>query len=194
MNNVIYANPLQRLFANAIDGLLILIPMLLLSSLAFIDLSIAIVAMLFSHLAYWLYSYYFHSRFGATLGKHIMGIQILSVELRRIDNKAAFKRGIVDMVFAICGAFIGLSAIYQMNFNYFSELSFFAREEYLANLAAEPALLCAQLFSYWILSEFIIMLLNKRRQAAQDWFAATVIVVKASLKNSEQNNLITEQC
>ncbi|MDG1734069.1 MAG: RDD family protein [Thalassotalea sp.] len=194
MNNVVYANSIQRLFANAIDGLLILIPMLIISSLAFIDISIAIVAMLFSHLAYWSYSYYFHSRFGATLGKHIMGIQILSVELRRIDNKVAFKRGMVDLVFAITGAFFALTAIYQVEFNHFSSLTFFAREEYLASLAPEQALVCAQLFSFWLMSEFIVMLFNKRKQATQDWFAGTVIVVKASLNDSKQNKLIIEQC
>ncbi|TRX57925.1 RDD family protein [Thalassomonas sp. M1454] len=184
MNNVVYANMMQRLFANAIDGLLILIPMLVISSLAFIDISVAILALLFSHFAYWFYSYYFHARFGATLGKHIMGIQVLNIQMQRIDKKVAFKRGVVDLVFAMCGAFIALSAIYQIDFNYFSELSFFAREAYLSSLAADEAVICAQLFSYWLASEFIVMLFNKRKQATQDWFAGTVIVVKSSVKTN----------
>mgnify|MGYP005991915087 CR=1 FL=1 len=178
MKSVIYANVWQRLIANAIDGMIILVLMLIISSLAYIDFSIAFAAVLVSYLGLWYYGYYFHSRFGATLGKHIVGIIVVDNDLNRFTESKAFKRSIIDMTFAALGAGLGLTALFAMDYNHFSSLPFFAREEYLEGFKLPIASICATAYGYWLLSECIVMQTNKQRKGLQDMIAGTKVIVK----------------
>lgn len=181
MHSVVFASPLRRMFATAVDGLLILIPILVFSLAAFLDFGIAMLALLLSHFAYAYYCIYFHSRFGATLGKYLFGIQVLNEDFTRFSNKVAFKRSSIDLGFALVGFILAAQTLYQIDYVHFSTMAFFAREEYFASQLSSYSILCAQVFSFWVLSEFFVMLFNKKQQAIQDMMAGTVVVVKASI-------------
>ena len=188
MKTVSYANVWQRMMANAIDGLFILMLMLFISSLAFIHISFAFIAIIFSHFAYWYYGYYFNGKYGATFGKHFLGLIVVDKNLKRFDFNTSFKRSSVDLGFAVFGAAFALTALFTMDFSYFSSLGFHQREAYLASFNPEVSALCAQLFGYWLLSEFVVMVFTKRNQAAQDLLAGTVVIVKEPRKELASSN------
>ncbi|WNC72557.1 RDD family protein [Thalassotalea psychrophila] len=188
MNAVNYANVWQRMMANVIDGLIILSIMLLISSLAFVHISFAFIAIIFSHFAYWYYGYYFNGKYGATFGKHFLGLIIVDKDFNRFDFNTSFKRSSVDLGFAVFGAAFALTALFAMDFSNYASLGFHDREAYLASFNPAVSALCAQLFGYWIMSEFAVMMFTKRNQAAQDLFAGTVVIIKEPAKELANSN------
>ncbi|QBY04164.1 hypothetical protein E2K93_07085 [Thalassotalea sp. HSM 43] len=179
-----YASAWQRLMANAIDGLILLLPMLLLSSLAFIDISVAVLATVIGYGLFWYYSYYFHGKYGATFGKHFMGIIVLDRQGNRFTYRTAFVRGLIDMLFAIVIGAVALQALFAMDFSHFQSLGFFAREAYHESFKPDYMNLIINLYGYWLLSEFLLMHSNKNRQAIADMMADTIVVVKQKSKVS----------
>ncbi|WP_068544405.1 RDD family protein [Thalassotalea crassostreae] len=178
MKNLVYANVWQRMMANVIDGVIIVVPSLILSSLAFINIGVALISVVFSHFAYSYYGYYFHGKYGATFGKHFLGIMVLSTNYERIDFNRSFKRSAIDIGFSVIATGMALAALVSMDFGLFAEQSFFAREAYYAEFLPAQAALCATLFGYWLMSELLVMLLNKKCQGIQDMLAGTIVVVK----------------
>lgn len=188
MKTVNYANVWQRMMANVIDGMFILIAMLLISSLAFVHISIAFFAIIFSHFAYWYYGYYFNGKYGATFGKHALGLMVVDTNLQRFGFNTSFKRSSVDLGFAVFGAAFALTALFSMDFSHYANLGFHPREAYLAGFNPAVSVLCAQLFGYWLISEFVVMMFTKRNQAAQDLLAGTVVIVKEPRKELASSN------
>ncbi|WOH36652.1 RDD family protein [Thalassotalea fonticola] len=188
MKSVSYANIWQRMMANVIDGLIILLFILLISSLAYVHISFAFFAIIFSHFAYWYYGYYFNGKYGATFGKHFLGLMIVDKNLHRFDFNTSFKRSSVDLGFAVFGAAFALTALFTMDFSHYANMGFHAREAYLASFNPAISALWAQLFGYWLMSEFVVMMFTKRNQAAQDLLAGTVVIVKAPSKELASSN------
>ena len=118
----------------------------------------------FNSALYYLYSIYFHYKFGRTIGKWVMRIKMLDVsESKLLTLKQSFRRDSLYIAIQIIGLlyFLFLVAktgdldIIIMDYRNFIDYSF----------------LC------WMALELITMLTNEKRRAIHDWLAGSVVIV-----------------
>ena len=90
----------QRVAASLIDGLVFL-PVIC-AELCIYDLSreVAMALLVPSALLGFGYTIYFHARFGQTVGKRVMGIQVVRVDGSAIGWREACRRSAVDVLFS----------------------------------------------------------------------------------------------
>lgn len=113
---------------------------------------------------YFLYSIFFHYRFGRTIGKWIVGIKVVDVsETKMLSLKQAFLRDSVYVILQLTGFLYFLYKVAQtgdidiiiMDYRNFIDYSF----------------LC------WMAIELISMLTNAKRRAIHDLLAGSVVIV-----------------
>lgn len=173
-----YATFWQRFGAIWID-FLILLPFALLSSWAeSYSKSVAIVLVIPMAAFYVAYSIYCHGRFGQTVGKRVLGIQVVRLTGERIGWREAWLRSSIDVLFAslgVIGSFVALAVISDTDYY---GVGWMRRGENLA--AHEPAWLAwtGTATEIWIWSELIVMLFNERRRSLHDFIAGTVVTAK----------------
>ncbi|QNA46628.1 RDD family protein [Lacibacter sediminis] len=116
---------------------------------------------------YYLYSIYFHYKFGRTIGKWVVRIKVLDIsETKLLSLKQAFLRDSLYLIIQIIGLlyFLFLVAktgdldIIIMDYRNFIDYSF----------------LC------WMLLELLSMLTNDKRRAIHDWLAGSVVIIAKS--------------
>lgn len=121
----------------------------------------------FNSALYYLYSIYFHYKFGRTIGKWVLRIKVLDVsENKLLTLKQSFLRDSLYIVIQIIGLlyFLFLVAntgdldIIIMDYRNFIDYSF----------------LC------WMALELITMLTNEKRRAIHDRLAGSVVIVAKS--------------
>lgn len=115
--------------------------------------------------SYWLYSVILHSRYGKTLGKMAMRVQVLDVQEDRIPTFGqAFLR---DIGYVVVDTLSLIYLIYLV-----------LAGEYVSDV--EAASLPDQIFMWsalgWFFLGIITMLTNERRRALHDFIAKTVVV------------------
>lgn len=114
--------------------------------------------------------------YGATPGKYIAGIKIVKLDGTNVGWNEAVLRYFVDFCLMAFGLYITHMAIMSMSDAAYQELTFMTRGMTLQ--ATNPLMFQIQgWFSLiWMLSEYIVLLTNKRRQAFHDFIANTLVI------------------
>jgi uncharacterized RDD family membrane protein YckC len=173
-----YANFWQRFAAAWID-LFVLLPVIVLDEwLSGQSRLAALVLVVPAGMVYLGYVVYSHGRFGQTIGKHVMGIRVLTVAGDRIGWREAWARSAVDFAFtliAMVASFVALSAAVDAAY---VGLGWMDRMAYLNTLTPDWFKWPGLAATVWTWSEVIVMLFNERRRALHDFIAGTVVVAE----------------
>lgn len=166
--NIQYTKFTDRLFAGIIDGVVIL-PISVASTLL-VDVNSQVsflISGVFEAAIFYFYSIFMHFRYGQTFGKMALNIKVIHANEKNISIslRQAFMRDSVPLVLDIL---IFLTAAITL-------LSI--GEVYSKNLFGLPIIV-------WFFIELITMLTNKRRRAAHDFLANTVVVMAKKEKLS----------
>ena len=127
------------------------------------------------------YSIYCHARFGQTVGKHTMGIRVVSVTGERIGWREAWLRSSVDIPFVLLGAISSLVALAAISDANYYGVGWMERG---ANIrACEPAWLSwtSAAHNIWFWSEVVVMLFNEKRRSLHDFIAGTVVISEVAV-------------
>lgn len=131
--------------------------------------------LIFSNAILFIYSIYFHGRFGQTLGKMATKIKVLDVSEERIPNYLqAFQREII---------YIFLTVISLINTFYLIYLQSYSPEAEFDSKIGQIVLLSTL---GCLIIEFITMFFNLKSRALHDFIAGTVVIQNEQklLKNS----------
>jgi uncharacterized RDD family membrane protein YckC len=159
-----------RFGANLIDGL-VLWPVGRVLAFAYESASFAALAYLIFVLhssVYFVYSVYLHGRFGQTIGKWVMKVQVISTDERRLSMRQAFLRDSVPIVLTVL---LLLFAIQPM-------LSAGPSGPNWGDSKIPHYLVMANLT--WFLLELGTMLTNEKRRAIHDFIAGSVVVRRSN--------------
>lgn len=158
---------------------------MLIDSLLFLPFAFALLSLRHSPAAFlsfylglailgFVYPLIFHFKYGATLGKRAMGIQVVKDDFSRLDLATSFRRSMVDgilmllFIFFLVGNFNSLPAA--------SPLGEARDLKAIINNGPQGSIRFLQ--SLWGRSEILTCLLNKRRKALHDFIAGTLVVSK----------------
>jgi len=166
MNNIQYATFWQRMIASVLDKI-ILIPLILISywgynNIEFFDIYYIIPSILFN---VW-FTIYLVKRYGGTPGKLIMKIKIIKQNNTLVGYKEAILRELITLLLTSLLSILNIIIILNIQDNSYSYQSYFGNIEYYLYI----------LLNIWIISEFFIMLTNKKKQSLQDMMAGTIVI------------------
>ncbi len=166
MSNAKYHTGFRRLGAAIIDG--VIFTPLLLADLWVLNQTdnvwIVFAWTVFNASLYYLYSIFFHYKFGRTIGKWVLRIKVLDIsETKLLSLKQAILRDSLYLVIQLIGLlyFLYLVAktgnldIIIMDYRNFIDYSFLG----------------------WMALELLSMLTNEKRRAIHDWLAGSVVIV-----------------
>jgi uncharacterized RDD family membrane protein YckC len=146
---------------------------------AFLDgysLPAAVGALLINYSLYDAYVLALTHRYGGTLGKLAVGIRVAPVDGGMLTWGHVWRRSAVDLVASVVlvtGAVIGLSRI---PFATYASVEFFDRPALLDGVVPWYPFVDG-VYTVWLMSEFVVMMLNRRRRALHDFIAGTVVVI-----------------
>jgi uncharacterized RDD family membrane protein YckC len=171
-----YAGFWRRLGAGVADLLLFLPVSYLLYRLDGLSRPAAVASAVLGQALYYAYVLPLTLRYGGTLGKLALGIRVRPVNGGRLLWRHVWRRSAVDFVASsvlVAGTLVGLS---RVPFDAYSAATWSARFELLER-AVPWFTLANNVWLAWIASEFVVMMLNRRRRALHDFIAGTVVVV-----------------
>lgn len=122
------------------------------------------------------YNIYLPKKYGGTPGKLIAGIKIIKIDGKPIGWKEAILRHSVLLALTIFSVITMIICLLKADETVFKSLDWLKRSEYLMSLAKTPFMIHVWASNIWIYGEFIVLLTNKRKRAAHDFIAGTVIV------------------
>lgn len=175
---ITYGGFWRRFGAAIIDGLIlttIMGPLFFLNYSS--QLNYFLVSVLTSALSI-VYAVVFHQRFGKTIGKMVVGVKLVRLDLSPVTWKEALLRDSVEIGLSIIGLVGTALAIHN------SDPSFWLTAPRLLDVTLQlkdlnPLLSATTWISnIWILSELVTLLFNKKKRALHDFIAGTVVVVK----------------
>jgi len=175
-----YATFWLRLGAGAIDFGLNLVATLAIGLLASQSKSLALMLMPALWLAAAVYEPVLHAKFGATLGKYVLGIRVVNLCGQPIKWSAAVLRSAISIALSAYWIYCTGSALFNLPSQEFhgqgwSDLFQTLRHDFPPHYEQfEPYL------GIWFWSEFATMLLNPRRRAIHDYMAGTVVIVRSA--------------
>lgn len=126
------------------------------------------------------YNVYLVQRFGGTPGKRFMRLRIAKVNGDPIMYREALMRYIPDWLMSI-GSSVALmvAVLHLTDAQYFAPPSFTERMQLIKSAAPSWNGPIQFGLNIWALSEFVVMLTNKKRRALHDFIAGTVVVKDA---------------
>lgn len=139
-----------------------------------------------SYLFFFIYHIYFVKLWGATPGKIITKIKIIRSDGIPLGWKEACLRHIIQFVLGILGAIALSIPLINMTDVEFSSISFTEKQRLMIQLAPFWYKFVNWSNNIWIWSEFIVLLLNKRKRALHDYVAGTVVIKKKHEDLAEQ--------
>ncbi len=139
-----------------------------------------------SYAFFFIYHIYFVKLWGATPGKIIVKIKIVRNDGIRVDWKEAILRHIIQLVLGIFAAIALTIPIINMTDAEFASMSFIERFQQIVQSAPSWYKIVHWANQIWIWSEFLVLLLNKRKRALHDFVAGTVVIKKKYEKIAEQ--------
>jgi len=159
-----------RFCAAFIDGL-VLVPLSFGEALLLVPERppvIIIVSSVILYSSYWLYNVLLHARYGQTLGKMAMKIQVLDVSEERIPTfRQAFLRD------------IGYIVLNTLSLVYLVYLVLAGEYVVDAEINSLPGRILMWASLGWFLLEIITMATNEKRRALHDYIAGTVVIRNA---------------
>jgi uncharacterized RDD family membrane protein YckC len=121
------------------------------------------------------YMIYLHGRFGQTLGKKIMKIQVVTLNGTRIGWKEAWLRSSVDVVLSSVNFGVILLTITKTSdAKWYVPL--FERWTNIQEILPAWVAWVDGFMILWTFSEVIVMLLNQQRRALHDFIAGTAVI------------------
>ena len=178
-NEKVYAGFWKRVVAVIIDLLLLIF--IIFCSYAVLGSSIAsaVVNLIFSTLFFSVYIIYFHYRYGATLGKLIVGIKVTLPNGEKIGFRQSIMRSSVDLVFVVLVIFSEAYALLSVDSTImFSDSVMVEKSGVLQQYHPFWYKYTELLNNFWYFSEFLVLLFNERRRAIHDFIAGTVVIHK----------------
>ena len=178
----LYAGFWRRLGALLVDGFVLAPFTVMFVWLDGLSMSSAMVALVASATLGEGYILYFHSRFGATLGKMVTNIKVTLPNGSPIGFTEAFLRSSVGLGFSMVGTFGYLSMLVNADAEQYLSLGWIERAEYRSTLVPawhENVLVLSHL---WLWSEAVFLLFNERKRALHDLIAGTVVIHKRFAK------------
>ncbi len=168
----VYRNFWRRFVAQMVDGLIMtplgLAPYFLIRANFWIGFSSFLVLVPLGSA----FHVFFHARYGATPGKMLAGLKLMTVDLKKVGLREALVRSAPEFFMAVAYTATLLpivighrEAIEGMGFLAFSQL-----------LNAGSAKLVSRVSAFWAWSELLTMLFNEKRRAVHDFIAGTVVV------------------
>jgi uncharacterized RDD family membrane protein YckC len=178
----VYAGFWKRLCAVLIDGLILFPVFVLVHWLGGFDKYLAILITIPSYGLFAMYNVYFNAKFGGTIGKLGIGICITKPDGGKIGWIEAWKRSSVDLLFSIIVLCAQIWVLLQVNADAYIKASFIERLQILQPHYPSWFPVVSTLKNVWILSEVIVLLLNRRKRAIHDFIAGTVVIHKEFAK------------
>ncbi len=139
-----------------------------------------------SLLFYFTYHIYFVKLYGGTLGKLIVGLRIRNKNGKKVGWKEAILRDIVSWIISIFTTIIFLVPLFKISNQEFLSLNYFERLAKLNRLLPFNYDPISYFSQFWMFSEFIVLLMNKRKRALHDFIAGTVVIKKKFEKYADQ--------
>jgi uncharacterized RDD family membrane protein YckC len=125
------------------------------------------------------YSVYLVRRFGGTPGKLLAGLQIRKVDGTEIGYREALLRYLPEALLNVLLQIALISSVMGMTDSEYISLSFLDRARRMIELAPTWRGPVNVLNQFWIWSEFVVMLTNRKRRALHDFIAGTVVIRRA---------------
>ena len=187
-NDKIYAGILIRILSGLIDFLVFVI----IQSIVFLILLIVqkipknywIIYELIVPLYYFIYNITIPQYFGGTLGKILLKIKILKTNYQKIGFKESFLRYLFDLLWYLYISIVNIVIVINTPDELYNEFKTFSEWVNYSN-SNEPKITIILLIAIniWIFSEYLVLLLNKRKRGLQDYLAGTIIVNEKYYKN-----------
>jgi uncharacterized RDD family membrane protein YckC len=136
----------------------------------------SIATAVLTQVLYYVYVVPITKRFGGTLGKLAVGIRVRPLDGGALTWRHVWRRSIVDLASSItlvAGTIAGHAAV---EFNAYRVASWGDRATLLQS-AVPWYEWASNVYLAWLLSEFVVVLLNSRRRALHDFIAGTVVIV-----------------
>jgi len=171
-----YAGFWRRALALVVDGLIFVLFFVMQQAIAALSISAAIVSNVVLAALAAAYPVYFHARWGQTVGKMLAKIKVTRLDGTAIGLERAFLRSSVDITLSV---FSTASLVYVMltwTGPEWSSLGFAERGRLVGerNLARHWSF--DTIMQAWVWGELLILLTNKKKRAAHDFIAGTVVV------------------
>ena len=116
--------------------------------------------------------------FGGTLGKLLLKLKIFRLDFQKIKFKESFLRYAINFIgWNLYFAIVKIIGIINTPDELYNEFTTFSEWSNYSNII-EPNIIniMTVVMIIWELSEYIILLLNKKKRGLQDYIAGTVIV------------------
>nr|WP_307011209.1 RDD family protein [Acinetobacter calcoaceticus] len=182
-NEKVYAGFWKRLSAGIID-MVVMIPFMVIThftqSISIVSSMITLVIMAILGITY---TIYFHYRFGATIGKMVVGIKITRPDGSKITPIQAVLRSSVDIGFCIIMVISQLIALNYADPEIYLNAGPIDRAKYILILYPAWYSVVSSASELWTWSEFIVLLFNKRKRAIHDFIAGTIVIKKQYSKH-----------
>jgi len=173
-----YAGFWRRLAAGLTDVLLFLPVTYLLYVLDGLSRPAAVAAAVLGQASYYAYVLPMTLRYGGTLGKLAVGARVRAADGMRLTWRHVWRRSAVDMAASTAIVVGTLVALGRVPFEAYSAAGWSARLE-LVEGAVPWYAVANNVYLAWLASEFLVIMLNRRRRALHDFVAGTVVVVAA---------------
>jgi uncharacterized RDD family membrane protein YckC len=141
-----------------------------------------------SYAFFFIYHIYFVKLWGATPGKIITKIKIIRIDGLSVDWKEAILRHVIQLVLGIFAAIALTIPVITMTDAEFASMGFMDRSRQIVQSAPSWYNIVHWANQIWIWSEFLVLLLNKRKRALHDFVAGTVVIKKKYGKLAEQRH------
>jgi uncharacterized RDD family membrane protein YckC len=115
-------------------------------------------------LVFYLYSIFFHGRYGQTIGKMLTRVRVLDLSEEKLTVSQAITRDLVPLSMSIAAFVVMVNIEVPVEL---SELDF---------AAMIPLLVFASISLLWWLAEILTMATNRKRRAVHDFIAGSVVV------------------
>ncbi|MFW1774167.1 RDD family protein [Acinetobacter seifertii] len=182
-NETVYAGFWKRLSAGIID-MLVMIPLMIIGYFTQnISIIISMITVVIAALFAITYIIYFHYRFGATIGKMVVGIKITRPDGSKISLIQAVLRSSVDIVFCIITVISELIALSYADPEIYLNAGKIDQAKYILLFYPAWYSIVNSASELWTWSEFIVLLFNKRKRAIHDFIAGTIVIKKQYSKN-----------
>jgi len=171
-----YAGFAARLSSFAIDCLICLVPIAYLFSASSVSKQLALGLAPPLVFALPMYRILCHGTWGATIGKVVMRIRLVSPAGKPVNWKSVFQRHIAELIYAV----MTLAAV-ALAITYPGPLESQALETYdglenQPNLMLPAVFLTGAVMFAWALLESIVMILSEKRRALSDHIGRSVVV------------------
>ena len=177
----IYAGFFKRIVSGLIDWtiqlILQLIPFSLLFFVGWVQKYHLIILDLITGTIWFVYYVTIPQYLGGTFGKLLLKMNILKTDFTTIGFKEAFLRYLFSFIWLLYDAIVKITITLNTNDELYD--SFNTATEWNKYLNAnEPKLsfVFLILITTWVLSEYIVLLFNKKKRGLQDYLAGTIVV------------------